>query len=167
MQFKYSFHILFRRRGPWARSIQHYGLNQSIKNSFRSARGKLRLIFLSTAIVCATFLQRSSICSVKFRWLSNVTPSSFCKVTSGISLLLHAILRALSGIFFSKLLPVTSKTTGEVIQRLLTLITDWFLYIHTSRYISIIGEAKGEFSTFNYYKITIGYTQQLCACPVV
>ena len=110
-QLKCSFHILFGRRGPWARSKQHYGLNQSVKNSLRSARGKLRWLFLSTAILCATFLQRSSICSVKFRWLSNVTPSSFCKVTCWISLPLHAILRALPGIFLSKLLPVTSKTT--------------------------------------------------------
>ena len=75
----------------------------------RTARGKLRLIFLSTAILCATVLQRLLTCSLKFRWLSNVTPSSFCEVTYSISLPLHAIFRALFEIFFSKRLPVTSR----------------------------------------------------------
>ena len=52
------------------------GLIRALKLSLRSARGRLRFIFFSTAIRCDIFLQMSSMCSVKLNWLSNFTPSS-------------------------------------------------------------------------------------------
>ena len=102
-------------------TLYFMGLINAPKNSLRTTRGKLcKVIFLSAAIIFATFLKRSLICVVKVRRLSNVTPSSFCEVTCSISLPLHAILRALFEVFlFSKRLPIKFHKHATVAEALL------------------------------------------------
>ena len=57
-------------------------------------------------VVTLFFLQISSMCSVKLRWLSYFTPDSFCEVICSVSLPLHVNLRFASGAFFYSRLPV-------------------------------------------------------------